>query len=387
MSQASRRFAFGSLSIALFSCGAPAGEPASSAQAPSSAVASPAEPAVAETAPAPAPIRADDQASVDASATAGTRLLVGGDEGLREVDLDGKMVSQWTKTPALRPRKLDDGSVLFLEETEGTLSLKRYSPSGAVKEVAKIPTGFDGGGCKLSPSAEAEVSLGVHSDESFVVNRAKGQACLTIADRNANMADVSFVFRVDIESGRVDSSLELDNITECAQGSALVCGGTLAAGPEPGAIARSKWAWDWSAESLSLFPRGAPKHETAKHLCGADVDISDDDSRSAGCASEEGRSGSGRFVLVSGPTSEGDYIHRELFLIDLQSGEVLGLMGDTPALKPVTAEDVVTDGFGSMGAVGESDVRWLDGDRLWIDGVLVNPVARKSTQVDGQLAW
>ncbi len=297
------------------------------------------------------------------------------------------MVSQWTKTPALWPRRLDDGSVLFLEEKGGALSLKRYRPSGEVKEIAQIPTGFDGAGCKLSPSADAEVSLSVQSDGGFTVDQAHGQVCLTIADRNVNMADVSFAFRVDIESGRVDSSLEMDNINECASGQALVCAGSLGAEPKPAEAAGAKWAWEWDAESLSLFPAGVPKDEAAKRLCGADVDLSDADSRDFGCASEEGRSGSGRFVLVSGLPSEGDYIHRELFVIDLQSGEVLGLLGEKVELKPVTAEDVLTEGFGSLGVVGESDVRWLDDDRLWIDGALIDAGARRSTKIDGQLAW
>ena len=297
------------------------------------------------------------------------------------------MVSQWTKTPALWPRRLDDGSVLFLEEKGGALSLKRYRSPGEVKEIAQIPTGFDGGGCKLSPSADAEVTLSVQSDSGFTVDQAHGQVCLTIADRNVNMADVSFAFRVEVESGRVDSSLELDNINECASGQALVCSGTLGAGLKPADSAGIKRAWEWDAESLSLFPAGSPKHETAKSLCGADVDMSDADSRDFGCASEEGRSGSGRFVLVSGLASEGDYIHRELFVLDLENGEVLGLLGENVELKPVTAEDVLTEGFGSLGVVGESDVRWLGGDRLWVDGTLIDPGARKSTKIGGQLAW
>ena len=341
------------------------------------------------TAPASTPSGAEVEPAVDSSsgAKAGARLLVGGDDGLREFDLDGAMVSQWTKTPALWPRRLDDGSVLFLEEKGGALSLKRYRSPGEVKEIAQIPTGFDGGGCKLSPSADAEVTLSVQSDSGFTVDQAHGQVCLTIADRNVNMADVSFAFRVEVESGRVDSSLELDNINECASGQALACAGTLGAGLKPAETAGAKWAWEWDAERLSLFPAGSPEHETAKRLCGADVDLSNADSRDFGCASEEGRSGSGRFVLVSGLPSEGDYIHRELFVIDLQNGDVLGLLGENVELKPVTAEDVLTEGFGSLGVVGESDVRWLGGDRLWVDGTLIDPGARKSTKIGGQLAW
>jgi hypothetical protein len=284
---------------------------------------------------------------------------------------------------------LADGSVFFLQPLEGTLALFRLDEAGNETRVASLPTVFDGRQCRLVAPGVGETSdaaLSVQEDYGFSIDEAGAFACLTIADRNDNMADVRFTLRVDLKSGQVASALNSDAVGSCKEEPAPPCEGKLGSGYQPRhSDPEQEWPFTWDPERSSVIARGAS--EGGRPICAPGVDLDSADDRDFGCAAHEGLSQSGRFVLVSGALSEGDYIHRELYLIDLQSGELLGMMGDALEFKVVSVDEIMTEGFGSLDVVGESDLRWVGGDRLWVDGWLIDPAARRAAALGEYLAW
>lgn len=312
-------------------------------------------------------------------------LLVGHDSGLAEYDLDGALVRVHTETAAIRPRVLPDGTVLFLHRHQGDYALVELSTDGSERVVAAVPTGFDHDSCESI--AEESDYLSVHSDWGFRVDVEAGVACIDIADRNDNMADLQVSARIDLNTGAVDSGVAMD-MTEACPETAVACEGEVSrrdARPEPSAT----FAWSWDADGARLYPTEPRDGAEAIHVCLPDTDMADETAREFDCASEESRSRSGRFVLVSGLLSEGDYIHRQLYIVDLATGELLRLEPESDQFATIAAEEVMTDDYTGLDVVGESDIRWVgDGvrDRLWVDGRLLDPAGRRVTEIGGDLA-
>ena len=111
--------------------------------------------------------------------------------------------------------------------------------------------------------------------------------------------------------------------------------------------------------------------------------------------SPETSSPSGRWVVLGGDVSEGDYIHRNLVLLDRAKGDIYPIRSGRawPApLRPVgkrTPPQLKTPIENTAEAVGETDVRWLgaseESELLIVDDLVVKPgVAAFS--VKGQIA-
>jgi hypothetical protein len=129
-------------------------------------------------------------------------LIVGGDGGLDEMRYDGTVVRTLSRTPARRPRRVDGGrEVLFWARERGELRRVTLA-DGAEKAVATLPRAFtmcEGSRRRTVPLAE----LAVQDDHDFVVDSAANAACMTLMDRNANMANVAIDLQIDLRTGRV----------------------------------------------------------------------------------------------------------------------------------------------------------------------------------------
>jgi hypothetical protein len=98
----------------------------------------------------------------------------------------------------------------------------------------------------------------------------------------------------------------------------------------------------------------------------------------------------GDWMLVTIPTSSGDYMHAAVVAVDRSTGSVHPVREGAwtkPALPAALAkwrED--PESIKAMDAVGESHIRvWPDGRSFYVDGVLIRP-GSTSVQV-GQIAW
>jgi len=113
----------------------------------------------------------------------------------------------------------------------------------------------------------------------------------------------------------------------------------------------------------------------------------------------ESTSPSGRWAVLGGDVSEGDYIHRSLVLLDRTTGDLFPIRpkgGPWPAAlaRPTAVAGKPTPPLKlpvqkTIGAVGETETRWLGtstaSELLVIDALVVRPGAT-SFSVKGRLA-
>jgi hypothetical protein len=275
-------------------------------------------------------------------------FIVGSEQGIREVGYDGATVRVIAKTPASRLRLVGGGKeVIFYVRATGEIHRLSLA-TGVARKVATLPNGFKA--CGHMPDYEAGhrfavADLGVQADPDFVLDASANAVCLTLMDRNANMANVAIEVRVDLASG--------------AALHRVIQGGECAATPQK---------WKGCAAPAAAGAKWAPF-------------------RGAAGIDEELVSPSGRWSVLSMPKdSSGDYIYRSLFLLDRQGNRVFPIVkGPFPAPVPLADLARTRDEAGTVDAVGESAVRWLDHDALLVDSLLVVP-ERGGVGIDGEVA-
>lgn len=330
--------------LTLAACRARPGDPASGpAPAP--------PPPVTMTAGAEAPAAASSPAPGRAEASART-LIVGGEQGLREVGYDGTVVRVLSKTPASRPRALPGGKeLLFYARAAGELHLVSRE-TGKERLVAALPRSFKT--CGHLPDypaghAFAVAALDVQEDADFVLESGGRAACMRLQDRNANMVNVQIALRVDLGSGAVLHRVEI--------------GGDCAKAPP---------TWE-ACPPPPYVPPAGPPFPLASLGLGPPV-------------TEESVAPGGRWSVLAVPAPSGDYIHRWLFLLDRQGKRVFPLAaGPFPSPLAPAALTASDGGPSTVDAVGESAVRWLDGDALLVDDLLVVP-GKQAVKLPGDVA-
>jgi hypothetical protein len=104
-------------------------------------------------------------------------------------------------------------------------------------------------------------------------------------------------------------------------------------------------------------------------------------------AEGESVSPSGRWSVIGIATSEGDYMHRSLFLADRVKRLVHPIAAGQFRSKALTKAErkALAEFQGTVDAVGESSVRWLENDALLVDRLLVVP-ERGGVQLEGDVA-
>lgn len=274
-------------------------------------------------------------------------LLVAGEQGVREVGLDGKTLRVISREKASNPRRMPDGkSLLYL--VPGKPELRRMDlQTGASSKVAALPRSFRV--CKQPEQDEEQVlkfaDLDVQSAGDFVVDKSGMAACLELMDRNLNMADVIINVRVPLQGGA-----KVQWATSMPDG----CPGPKLTSCEP---VRSP---------LAVPPAGSYDVEDGWLVSGK--------RRVArlgkGAFHNELVSPGGLWAIISGIVDEGDYIYRALFLLNRRDGTIrtIGKRSVVLARKQLRTMDAESEV-----AVGETTIRWITDDVLLIDSKLVFP--------------
>jgi hypothetical protein len=221
--------------------------------------------------------------------------------------------------------------------------------TGDERKVAVLPRTFKTCGQKPDfPPHHAfpAARLDIQEDGDFVLDAGGRAACLTLMDRNANMVNVSIELRVDLSSGAV---LHRVNI-----------GGDCAKVPPTWPACPVQ---QWSPPEAPPAGLGLPAN-----------------------VQEESVAPGGRWSVLAQPALEGDYIHRSLFLLDRKRKLVFPIAaGPFPGPLAPAALGLGDGGPGTVDAVGESTVRWLDGDALLVDELLVVP-GQQGVRLEGDVA-
>jgi hypothetical protein len=319
------------------------------------------------------------------------------DDTLVAYDLDGTRVASLGDEPLDRAHRLADGRVVgLIEGDQHALVLVILDAGGARTQRIEVANFFDPEQCNVGtapsdPSSYTE-PLRIQDPRDFGVNA--GAACLTLQDRNVNMASYELSVTVDLATGGLLSRVALDLDGEC-EGKQLrrgiVEGSCEArADSQPWVVtvtdeppAREDWPARFDEATRSLVRAG----QEPVRLCIPGHVSADPDGDWGACAELESSSTSGRWSLLSGNRDEGDYIYRDLLLLDHSDGTLLQI-GEPRKFVEVTPAQVFADEpeQGRLWLVAESEVAWLPGDRLWVDGLLLIPERREIVELGGTLA-
>ena len=319
-------------------------------------------------------------------------LIVGHAKALVLWAPDGSAQRVLSAGPALHPVRTDSGSLLVLNGKDGNLNLGaqlvRISlQDGTRTRVAKLPAFACANASSASEDDDGSSALGldVQAADDFEVDASGKVACLTLMDRNANMADLQLKVRVELDSGRVQRWLTVGE-DDCKAPKGVIAGEPDRAHwcnprmePEPEPEPATRFAFDYDVDT-GWVRRVFAKPENHVHLNEYLL---------------EQTSPSGRWLVLGGDHTDGDYIHRSLVLCDREDGAIYPVLAKASAW-PVPLKAAKRGGMarirvpskGMADVVGESDVLWLGGpttEMLIVDQLVIRPNARSWT-FKGQLA-
>ena len=308
-----------------------------------------------------APIAPD--APAESSAPLALPLIIGDRFGLSLIDSDGKVLKQLSTTPTSHPRWTADHRALVFLSERGELRRLELA-TGKETVIARLPA-------KLTPCEGQTIErteLRIQSDEDFAFNKRGDEICIRLQDRNINMADIVVAFRVELATGKVEPTIEMSRCEHEAGSMPQGCHGDLPDGPSPPREARPYEISD-----------GVLVHGASRKKLGRARDYH-----------EEEISPSGKWAVVGGNLSNGDYIERDVFLLDRDTGKLYPL----PESARKWPAPISTRQLGKLQAwsgktimaVGETRILWLgQGDRLVIGQALIVPGVRIS-HFEGDLA-
>ena len=305
--------------------------------------------------------------------------------------------------------------MIALRDRDERVELKLLAPGQDTAPTVVVPSALDHKTCKaVAPreggaDADEQFALGVQDTADVALGEA-GVLCLSLMDRNANMAD--FMVRellvgvgptltgrdrlagLVASTGAFDSSVEIDVDDKCKPSPLPACKGAKAGAPwiehEPPAP-KSSDAWPHAYDpKTAKLSKGA---ELLGRLCPKGALDDPDFEIEYGCAELESSSPSGRYQVLAGLRESGDYIYRNLLVLDRKEGVILSPPGEDPGpdgkrVMTEVAPAAVMDEDKAPGvmATGETEVVWLPGERLWIGGTLLIPEQRRAQYIGGTLA-
>jgi hypothetical protein len=278
-------------------------------------------------------------------------FIVAGPKGVAEVGPDGKTTRRLTAQPALQPRWLPGRKQLvfltpsaeYPAATGAIGELRRVSAAGGdAKLVAKLPPPI------LCSGAEEPTLLSPQSDEDFTIEANGAHACLQLMDRNENMMEQHVSLRIDLHSGAIERRV----VSGSCEGVEVVKGDAFDCGPafdqQPPVEVHVDKPDDWDVHAVSR---------------------------------------TGRWVVLIGNEEGADYIHFDALLMDVAAKQWFPIKaGKWPKPLASTAPAALARVHRkTTGVVGESDVRFLDGDLLVVDNLVVVP-GQGTFRIDGDVA-
>ena len=291
-------------------------------------------------------------------------LLVARADGLHVVDPQGKVQRTLLPHAVTWGHRLPDGQVVV---DRGPKGLFVVPTTGEPRALAILP-GVRG--CGFGPAdPQAEAPLQVQSVHD-VTHSADGRwLCLSLMDRNANMAEVHADVDIDLVTGKVDARLAMAPECPDLKITPNRCGPAARAKPTSPKKAAPKKAWTFAWD---------PKRGQLKGKPGVAIDL---------CAGRPGDrcdavsvavSPSGRWRLVRLPTGMGDYMHHALFAVDHQAGAMYPIAEGAwpPALTAKQHQQLQKDpaAVPTLDVVGEAHIAVTGhGERFVVDDLLINP--------------
>jgi len=285
-------------------------------------------------------------------------LIVGTKHALEVWDREGKRKGTLSVGEAQHPRWLDHDTIVVLRPRDESLGHGAAvelvdSQSGRRHRVARIP-GFR---CATKDPSDDDMTsqVDLQDETDFVVDGARGRACLSLMDRNINMGEIAVEIVIDLKSGKIRRWLSL---------------GEDACRPPKGVTVGSPD----SSEGCRGSSLGVPSigDETAGFAFRA-RNVEDDiviEGKSPGSVlvrsyQRAGDSPSGRFELLHGEQEDGDYIHFKALIFDRQTGQLFPVTqkpGRWPKPLPVVGKarrHIKTPVERAGDLVGETPLRWL----------------------------
>lgn len=288
-------------------------------------------------------------------------LFVADDNGLREVDYNGKTIRNLVAEKASRPRMMPDHKeLLFFAHDKG--EIRRVAlDTGAITTVTKLPSKFRL--CEKVKKGESNrqpeyplSELDIQAPGDFTVDRSGQFACINLMDRNANMADVAFELRVPLNGGKlvtmvsIPSGCETPKVSNCRPVKP-----EIAKAPRGRYSVQDGWLTAGQKKITQLGP---------------------------GDFTKEVVSPSGKWAVIGGNVQENDYIERTIFLLDQQAGAIHTISAKSTVL---TSSQLRTMDTQSAGAVGETDIHWVSDDALVVGSKLFSP-GKGAVDLGGEVA-
>jgi hypothetical protein len=314
--------------------------------------------------------------SAQAAAVGGAHtLVIANDTGIHHYSSEGTKLKTLTSTPGRWPRVLGGGEVLFLDpEDRDSRALRAVDTSGKVRVVARLPRGYSTKDCAFLEAAhDTSQRVAPQSDSDFVVDRDANTVCLSLLDRNENMADLSVTVGVDLATGKVDKWLTMDSNKDCniakrpatgiglqKGGKNFACSGTAASRPRPPASTAAH-PFSFDAKRQAIVGGGSAVAFGTTEDNGFTV---------------AGSSPSGRWVLLSGCTEGADYFHSQVLMFDRTGGGVYSVTKG-PWPRALDAKQIAAIGAcetKTLSVVGETPIWWVGHkDHLVVGNTVVLP--------------
>ncbi|MGK0360140.1 MAG: hypothetical protein ACI9U2_002452 [Bradymonadia bacterium] len=296
-------------------------------------------------------------------------LLVTRPDGLHVIDLQGKVRRTLLSGPVVWAHRLPGAQLAVDRGPKGLFVLPL---DGKPRALAKLPV-VSGCGFTVKTTA-GEPQLRVQSVHDVTHSVDGRWLCLSVMDRNANMADVQADFDVELATGKVAARLAM--APNCPNLKITPSRCRQEARPKPASKPASNpatkaWPFSWNAKR-AVF---AGEPGAALDLCaGAPADQCDTSMSVA-------VSPSGRWRLVRLATGAGDYMHHALFALDHQTGGVYPIVEGAwaPALTLKQRQKLQSDysAVSSLDVVGEAYIAATGhAERFVVDDLLIIPGAR-----------
>ena len=292
-------------------------------------------------------------------------LLIGAQ--VMMLDEAGEQMGVLTDMPTLTARFGPNRSSVILL-SEGAHALYEIPlTDDEPRHIADLPTRFtlEEEAPELEAGSVLELlDLDLQSASDFWVH--EGTACITLMDRNANMANVAAEIAIDLASGEVETKVN----------------SVLGAANKPAACAQRPphpkgGACGYTINEQSQLLKADTQALVSPIGVGEDFMI-------------DGVSPTGKWATLIGNLSEGgDYIDMELLLLNCENGEVFPVQEEGWGVAIPVAElpEIDLETTGTLSINGETSVRWMPGvDKLVVAGMVVEPgVGTKS--FDGELVF
>ena len=290
-------------------------------------------------------------------------LLVAGKKGLGLMNLKGESKLILNTTPAAWPRVLkgDPQRVVFIGTEDSTLRILNLRTL-AEETIAKLPT-ILGVECGWGVNKSYAPAEHIHRDSDILYDPKRGEMCMELGDRNENMRNVGVRVRVLLENnpsfpsdrrGRVRHSLTIEGtckkssmkpIPYCIPLHKTTSGDTSV-------TETVKYPFEWKSAEQYTADHGSVDKD------GSGFSLDPDNFRLE--LSLE-RSPTGRWVAINGNPRDGDYLYRQVVLLDQKTGKFYqtGKRDDCRQAIAPNRLDKKENEYYPNPIIGEARLAWL----------------------------